>query len=191
VSSDTNEASGQEKKMRKTKLPYIVGAIGEGEASKKPFGGYKFAKVKSFLITALQQKHFWQAFMITLGFVSFSLFFPFYTIFLPILAIIVFVVSYTRPVFGTILSFVLILPAISYQTPTLAWLFLVAVGIMLFKVFDYWYMIAAILAVISTPFVPSPYNLFIGPAVIPILLFSAMRMGSKKAAFFIPRLGSV
>jgi len=186
VSPKTTKADSKEKNTRKTKLPYIVGAIGEGGASKKPFGGYKFAQVRAFVITALQQKKFWQAFMITLGFVSFSLFFPFYTLFLPILAIIIFVVSYSKPIFGTVLSFVLILPAMSYQTPTLAWLFLVAVGIMLFKVFDYWYMIAALLAVISSPFVPSPYNLLVGPAVIPILLFSAMRMGSKKAAFFIP-----
>ncbi len=150
---------------------------------------FRFAQLRAFVLTLLQMSQLWNAVLISLGFLSFVLFFEFYSLLLPLLLIIVFVVSYHNPIFGTILSFVLILPAVSYQTPALAWLFLVAIGFMLFKVFENWYLIAAVMALVSAPFAPSepiPFNLLLGPAVIPILTFSALHLGSKKTLFLIP-----
>jgi len=155
------------------------------QAEEKP-QSFKVAQIKAFAIMLLQMTQLWNAVLITLGFISFTLFFPFYSILLPILAIVVFVVGYHNPIFGTIASFLLILPAVAFQTPVLAWLFLVVIGAVFFTVFSGWYIIAALLFIVSAPFAPEPFNMILGPLVIPVLAFSALRLGSKKAAYVIP-----
>jgi len=124
---------------------------------------FQIAKLKALGIKLAQNQQLWQGLLIFAGFVSFALFFPFYSILLPLIAIALFIIGYHHPVFGTVASFLCILPAISYQVPVFSWLFLLAIGLVFFLVFNNWYIIAALLFMISAPFAPEPYNLLFGP----------------------------
>jgi len=161
-----------------------TGAQPPSEEKHEP--SFRLAQIRAFVIMLLQMSQLWNAVLISLGFISFALFFPFYGLLLPVFAIVVFVIGYHNPIFGTIVSFLLILPAVAFQTPVLAWLFLVVIGAVFFAVFSSWYVIAALLFIVSAPFAPEPFNMFLGPLVIPVLALSALRLGSKKASYVIP-----
>ncbi len=147
---------------------------------------FQLAKLKAIGIMLAQQPQLWQGLLITGGFFSFALFFPFYGILLPLLALLVFVVGYHHPIFGVILSFLCILPAVSYQVPVFAWLFLVMIGMVFFLVFNNWYIIAALLFVVSAPFAPEPYNLVLGPLTVLVLAVTSLNLGSKKSLYVLP-----
>ena len=147
---------------------------------------FQIARLKAIGIKLAQQPQLWRGLLIAGGFLSFALFFPFYGLLLPLLALIVFVVGYHHPIFGVILSFLCILPAISYQVPVFAWLFLVLVGMVFFLVFNNWYVIAALLFVVSAPFAPEPFNLLLGPLTILVLAVSSLALGSRKSLYVLP-----
>jgi SpoVK/Ycf46/Vps4 family AAA+-type ATPase len=147
---------------------------------------FQLARIKALAIRLAQEPKLWQGLLIAAGFISFALFFPFYGILLPLIALILFIVGYHHPIAGTVLSFICILPAVSYQTPIFSWLFLLAIGLVFFFVFNNWYIIAALLFMISAPFVPEPMNLIFGPLTILIFAFTAMQLGSKKSLYVIP-----
>ncbi|MEM2974301.1 MAG: AAA family ATPase [Candidatus Micrarchaeia archaeon] len=146
---------------------------------------FQIARLKAFAITLIGMKDFWNAVLISIGFLSLTLLFPLYSYLILPLLLIVFIVSYNKPIGGVVLSFALVFPAIAYQAPMLAWLFLIPIAIMLFEVFTQWYMIAAILAIVSAPFAPD-LGIMLGAAVVPILAISALKLGSKRTAILVP-----
>ena len=147
---------------------------------------FQLAKIKALSIKLAQEPKLWQGLLIATGFISFALFFPFYGILLPLIALITFIVGYHHPIAGTVLSFLFILPAVSYQTPIFSWLFLLAIGLVFFFVFNNWYIIAALLFMISAPFAPEPFNIIFGPLTILVFAFTSMQLGSKKSLYVIP-----
>jgi SpoVK/Ycf46/Vps4 family AAA+-type ATPase len=177
--------AGEEEEEAEDVIVSEEGVVDEA-SERKASGAFRTAQLKAFVTTLLSLSQFWRALLICVGFLSFALLFPMYSFLVIPLLLIIFVVSYHSPVLGTVLSFVLILPSVSYQTPALGWIYLVPVAIMLFEVFKNWYLISAILAVISVPFTPEPFNIFLGALIVPILTLSALRMGSRKTAFVVP-----
>jgi len=147
---------------------------------------FRMAQLKAFFIVLLGMSQLWNAVLIGIGFLSFTLLFPLYSYLIMPLLLIILIVGYHAPVAGIMLSFVLLFPAIAYQTPVLAWLFMVPFAIMLFEVFTEWYLIAALLAIVAAPLAPEPMGSALGLAVIPILTLSALKLGSNKTAILLP-----
>ncbi|MCS7109345.1 MAG: hypothetical protein NZ903_00930, partial [Candidatus Micrarchaeota archaeon] len=170
--SDKKESENKKEKIEKD---------GEGTELK-----FQVARIKALAIKIVQNPQFWQGLLISGGFTSFALFFPFYGLILPLISIALFIIGYHHPIFGTIASFLLILPAVSYQVPVFSWLFLLAIGFVFFFVFNNWYIIAALLFMISAPFAPPPFNIFFGPLTILVFAFTAFYLGSKKTLYVLP-----
>ncbi len=147
---------------------------------------FQLARMKAIGIKIAQNPQFWQGLLIAGGFISFALFFPFYGILLPLIAIALFIIGYHHPIFGTVASFLCILPAVSYQVPVFSWLFLLAIGLVFFLVFNNWYIIAALLFMISAPFAPEPYNLLLGPLTVLVFAVTSLYLGSKKTLYVLP-----
>ncbi|MEM3369745.1 MAG: AAA family ATPase [Candidatus Micrarchaeia archaeon] len=147
---------------------------------------FQLARIKAIGTKIAQNPQFWQGLLISGGFISFALFFPFYGMLLPLIAIALFIIGYHHPIFGTVASFLCILPAVSYQVPVFSWLFLLAIGLVFFLVFNNWYIIAALLFMISAPFAPQPYNLILGPLTVLVFAVTSLYLGSKKTLYVLP-----
>ncbi|MEM2174952.1 MAG: hypothetical protein QXI58_04960, partial [Candidatus Micrarchaeia archaeon] len=63
---------------------------------------YFLAKVKAFFITLTEEKRLWNALLCSVGFLSVSLLFPFYGVFVFIPALLVFWLGWHNPIVGTI-----------------------------------------------------------------------------------------
>jgi len=146
----------------------------------------QLARLKAFAIMLMGMSQFWNAVLIGIGFLAFTSMFPLYSILVIPLLLIVFILGYHNPIIGVIVSFVLGFPAIAYQAPVLAWLYLIAIAIMLFKVFTEWYLIASLIAIVSAALAPGPIGVILGVAVIPILAISSMKLGTKRTAILVP-----
>ena len=153
---------------------------------------YLIAKIKAFFEILVETKQLWNALLITFGFLSISFLFPIldFSLFssvliLLVVAAVIFVASWHSPVVGTILSYVVLLPSISYQVPVFGWVFILMISFMLFEVFERWYIFASFLIVLGITY-SSPMNFFLGPFLPAILVFSVFRLGSKRAAYFLP-----
>jgi SpoVK/Ycf46/Vps4 family AAA+-type ATPase len=153
---------------------------------------YLIAKVKAFFEMLIEAKQLWNSLLITAGFLTLSFLFPIFDFSMPsslfvllIGAAVIFVASWHSPVAGTILSYVALLPGISYQVPVFGWIFILMISFMLFEVFERWYIFASFLVILGITYA-SPINLFLGPFLPAILAFSVFRLGSRRAAFFLP-----
>lgn len=158
----------------------------KGVAKARKEKGMLQSQLKAFLLTAVEQSQLWRTVLIVIGFLSLALVFQFYNALTWVLAIIVAVIAWNTPALGVVASVVLILPAVAFQSPIFGWLYLLVVAFTLFEVWKDWYLISAILAVVSAPFTPYPLNIILGASVIPILTFSSLRIGSRKTAIMVP-----
>ena len=151
---------------------------------------YLIAQIRAFCVTLAETTPLWNSLLISLGFVALSLLFPFYDIVLIPLAVVIFVIAWHNPIIGTIVSFVLMLPAIAWQTPIFAWIFLLVIAFMLFNVFKRWYMFSAAVAIVGLSFVGMQFmpdvKMLTGIAVVPLIALSVMKLGSKRSVFFVP-----
>ncbi|MCX6772428.1 MAG: AAA family ATPase, partial [Candidatus Micrarchaeota archaeon] len=80
--------------------------------------------------------------------------------------------------FGIALAF----PAIAYQAPVLAWVYLIVIAITLFTVIDHWDIIAFLEVAIMAPFAPFPFSLLSGFLFL-LLGIAALRYGSSRSIF--------
>jgi SpoVK/Ycf46/Vps4 family AAA+-type ATPase len=161
-----------------------------GKGAGRPRAGvessFRLAQIKAFFLVLFGMSPLWNAVLISIGFLSFNLLFPLYSYLIIPLLLIIFLIGYHSPIIAVIISFLLVFPAIAYQAPVLAWLFVIPIAIMLFEVFTQWYMIAAILAIISAPLVSAPLGIILGALVVPILALSALKLGSKRTLMLVP-----
>ncbi len=117
--------------------------------------------------------------IVALGALFLLLSFRFYPIYLvPLLALICGAAAYRYPAIGTILSMFLAFPAIAYQAPVLAWVFMLAVAITLFEAFDHWRTISFLQIAILAPFAPFPFSILSGLLFL-ALGIAALHFGSK------------
>ncbi len=119
------------------------------------------------------------AILVALGALFLLLSFPFYPIYIsPILAIACGAIAYKQPPLGTIASMFLAFPAIAYQAPVLAWVFMIALALTLFEAFSHWSTISFLQIAILAPFAPFPFSLLSGFLYL-ALAVAAFRFGSK------------
>ena len=120
----------------------------------------------------------WDALIVSLGFMFFSLSFPFYPVpLILLLSIGILILGMKHPSGATVLGMVLNLPAISYQTPLLGWLFLLVISLTLFKLHR-WRTISFLFIIIFSSFVPYPFGYLSFLSFFLMILF-AMYLGSR------------
>lgn len=105
--------------------------------------------------------------------------FTFYPLFLIVLlAAVSGAIAYKMPPLGTIAGMVFAFPAIAYQAPVLAWLFMVFISLALFEAWSYWSTISFLKIAILMPFAPFPFSLLSG-FVYFALGVAALHFGSR------------
>lgn len=119
------------------------------------------------------------AILVALGALFLLASFPFYPLYLvPVLAAGAGALAYRQPPLGTILAMFLALPAIAYQAPVLAWVFLIVLAITLFEAFEHWSTISFLQIAILAPFAPFPFSILSGLLFL-ALAIAAFRFGSS------------
>lgn len=119
------------------------------------------------------------ALLVALGTLFMLLSFSFYPVWLvPILAAATGVIAHRQPPLGTIASMLIAFPAVAYQAPVLAWVFMLAVAVTLFEAFEHWSVISFLQIAILAPFAPFPFSLLSGFLYL-FLAIAAFRFGSK------------
>jgi len=119
------------------------------------------------------------ALLVALGTLFLLLSFTFYPLYLVVLlAALSGAVAYKVPPLGTILGMFLAFPAVAYQAPVFAWLFLVFISIALFEAWKHWSTISFLKIAILMPFAPFPFSLLSG-FIFFALGVGAMHFGSR------------
>ncbi|MDD5317232.1 MAG: AAA family ATPase [Candidatus ainarchaeum sp.] len=156
---------------------------GGGGSLSEPQGGARFRsmrqeRVRAMLKSLQEDTRFIDAAIVVLGCLFLLLRFSFYPWwFIPFILAAVGVVSFRSAAFGTIFACVIALPAVSYQSPLFAWLYLLVVSLVLFKAFETWKLISLLFALICCPFTA------FGFLIIPLHVVSGLLLGSKRGAF--------
>jgi len=143
-------------------------------------------KIREQNILALAQslradENLWAALLVALGALFLLLSFPFYpTLLVPFLAISVGVIAYKSPRFGTLIGILLAFPAIAYQSPVFAWVYVLIVAITLFEFLTSWSIISFLEIAILAPFAPPPFSILSGFVML-ALAAAALYIGSKRS----------
>ncbi|MEW6329455.1 MAG: AAA family ATPase, partial [Candidatus Micrarchaeota archaeon] len=95
---------------------------------------------------------------------------------LPIIIAGLGIIAYKFAPLGTLLGVLLAFPAIAYQSPVLAWVYMLFMAITMFYTFSSWHIISALMILILAPFTSVP---FLAGIVIPLLMLSALLLGSR------------
>ncbi|VVB99003.1 VCP-like ATPase [uncultured archaeon] len=119
------------------------------------------------------------ALLVALGTIFLLSSFTFYPLYLvPLLAALAGAVAYKQPAMGCILGMLLAFPAIAYQAPVLAWVFLIVLALTLFEAFEHWSTISFLEIAILAPFAVFPISILSGLLYL-ALAVAAFRFGSK------------
>ncbi len=138
-------------------------------------------KLKAYTQVLTANDKLMNALLVFLGALSLFLAIPFYPFVLaPLLALIPGFIAYNDPKIGVIVSTIMALFAFAYQSTVFAWIWLLATAIVLFKVWDFWNIIAALQILIFLPFIPFPFSLISGFVYAAMLIIS-YKVGSKKS----------
>ncbi len=147
--------------------------------SKAP--SFTLQKIRANIHYLLKNNTFWRSALIGLGALFLLLSFPFYH---PILSIVIaFIIAYIgskKPSLAVLIGILLAFPAVAYQSPMFAWLFLLVIAVTLFQMFKNWHIIAILEILILAPFAPFPFS-FLGGFVFLIMILSVLYVGSKKS----------
>lgn len=144
------------------------------------------ARLKEQKILALAQslkadESLWAAILVALGALFLLLSFPFYPLLLvPFLAVGVGAIAYKKAPFGTLAGILLAFPAVAYQSPVFAWIYVLIIAITLFEFLTAWSIISFLEIMILAPFAPPPFSLLSGFVVL-ALAGAALYIGSKKS----------
>ncbi|MCX8197409.1 MAG: AAA family ATPase [Candidatus Micrarchaeota archaeon] len=123
------------------------------------------------------------ALLVALGTLFLLISFNFYPLFVSFfLAALSGAIAYSRPPLGTIFGMLVGFPAVSYQSPVLAWVFCAAVAITLFEAFEHWSTISFLKIAIFLPFAPPPIS-YISGFLMLFLAIAAFRFGSRHSLF--------
>ncbi|MCL6088594.1 MAG: hypothetical protein M1530_00315, partial [Candidatus Marsarchaeota archaeon] len=141
-------------------------------------------KLKAIQATLQENEALWPALLIFLGALFLLNLFAFYPLIISVaLAATCGIIAYyvpEKPFIGTILGVLLALPAIAYQAPLFAWIYLLIISLTLFKAFEDWYLISFLEIIICAPFSPFPLT-FLGGFVQFGLTLGALYGGSKRS----------
>ncbi|MFA6530254.1 MAG: AAA family ATPase [Candidatus Micrarchaeia archaeon] len=138
-------------------------------------------KVGTYLKLLQDNEKFWKSFIVFLGALFILGTFPFYPIYMiPILAFICGGIAYKMPHIGTLLSVLLVFPAVAYQSAIFGWLFLLVIAITLFEMFESWMVISALEVLIFAPFAFGSVPFFGWITVLGMVLGS-LYFGSKRS----------
>ncbi|MDE1797878.1 MAG: AAA family ATPase, partial [Candidatus Micrarchaeota archaeon] len=140
-------------------------------------------KLKAVVATMRQDSSLWPALLVAAGALFLLNLFTFYPLWVTLLlAIACGAVAYWKPPAGTMLSVLLAFPAIAYQSPLFAWLYLLIIALCLFEVFSNWAIISFLQIIICAPFSPLPLG-YLGGFVQFGLAIGALYSGSKRSIY--------
>ncbi|VVB57558.1 VCP-like ATPase [uncultured archaeon] len=138
-------------------------------------------RLKAVQATLQENEQLWPAILVFLGALFLLTLFPFYPLLVAVLlALVCGAAAYYYPPGGTILGVLLALPAVAYQSPLFAWIYLLIISLTLFKAFDDWYLISYLAIIICAPFSPFPLSFFGGFVQFGLTL-GALYGGSKRS----------
>ncbi len=140
-------------------------------------------KVKAYVKQVQKSEGFWAAILVFLGALSLLSAIPFYP--LPIVFVLALgcgAIAYKSPPLGIALGFLLVLPALSYQSPIFGWVGLLILAVMFFKVFENWGEIALLEIIVLLPFAAFPLSLFSGFVYL-FMVLGSFHFGSAKSIF--------
>lgn len=137
------------------------------------------AQAKAIFMELEKNDNFLSAVLVYLGALSVLLAFPAFSPYaVPFIALIPAIVAYYHSPIGTITSVFIANLSIAYQTSLMGWMSLIALSITMFAAFKYWYIISVLGILMFAPFVKI---IPLGVVVIPIMFFSAFKLGAKKS----------
>lgn len=136
-------------------------------------------KTKAMLQTLRQDESLWPAVLVFFGTLFLLSLFEFYHPALILaMAIGTGIIAYKAPHIGTLIGVILAFPAIAYQSPLFAWLYMLVLALSLWEVWTRWYVISFLKIIICAPFAPFPLSI-LGGFVQFGLTLAALRSGSK------------
>lgn len=135
-------------------------------------------RIKDIYVDVTTNPNFLDALLVIAALIAFSAAFPFYpVIFLLILAVALLVVTLRHAFLGLIVLMVLIFPMLMYQTPALAYIFVILMTMGL--VFGYRHYRTMIFSAILVPLALSPLGYIF---LIPALILGVLIVGYKRAS---------
>ncbi|MBS3069690.1 AAA family ATPase [Candidatus Micrarchaeota archaeon] len=138
-------------------------------------------RLRALMASAQKDSQLWGSVLVFFGALFLLLAFPFYPIYIvPLIALAAGIISYKISYIGLLFSMVITLPAVAYQSPHLAWLYLFPIAVTLFEMYENWHIIAFLQVVIFMPFAPFPFSLLSG-FIFLVLALGALIEGSKKS----------
>lgn len=138
-------------------------------------------KVRAYVNLAQKNESLWSAFLVFLGALSLLSAIPFYP--LPaafVLALACGAVAYKNPPIGVALGFILVLPALSYQSAIFGWVGLMLLALVFFEVFEHWGEIALLEVLVLLPFAVFPFSL-LGGLIYFGMIWGSFHFGSAKS----------
>ncbi len=138
-------------------------------------------KVRAYMHIAQKDENLWYAFLVFLGALSLLSAIPFYP--LPIATILAFVcgaIAYKKPPIGVALGFILLLPALSFQSAIFGWVGLMLLALIFFEVFEHWGEIALLEILVLLPFAVFPFSIF-GGLIYFGMIWGSFHFGSAKS----------
>ena len=152
---------------------HLEEAIGGGTR----FRSMRGERLKAIIRSIEEDIRYINALIIFSGCLFLLLLFKFYPIYIiPIIAFIAGVIGFRSAPFGIVFAEVLAFPAIAYQSPLFAWLFLLVMAGTMFRAFTDWKLISLLFILIA-----SPFTIF-GFLIIPFHVLAGLLVGSKKGA---------
>ncbi|MGC8648867.1 MAG: AAA family ATPase [Candidatus Micrarchaeia archaeon] len=143
-------------------------------ARRKPIGYYS---IKDKIIDLISQQSFIDAILVSIAFLSMFLVMPFYPIYaFIILFIILFAATIYHPFLGLIIFTFILFPLFMYQTPVLAWAFLMVTTLILIFGYMHYRTMLFTYILFSLAFSPMGYIF-----VIPMFIYSVLTIGNKRA----------
>ena len=134
-------------------------------------------RIKDTYVDITSNPNFFDSLLVIISLIAFAAAFPFYPILiLAVLAIVLFIFTLRHAFLGLIILMVLIFPMLMYQTPALAYIFLLVMTIGF--VFGYRHYRTLIFAMILVPLALSPLGWIFA---IPALIFGVLIVGYKRA----------
>src|SRR5512137_57398 len=126
-----------------------------GAPAQKSIEGTSLAEqgVRTYVGMLQKSESFWAAILVFLGTLSLLTAIPFYP--LPVafgLALACGAIAIKKPPIGVALGFLLVMPALSYQSAIFAWVGLLVLAAVFFEVFENWGEIALLEMLVLLPF---------------------------------------
>ncbi len=123
----------------------------------------------------------WAAILVFFGSLFLLIAFPFYPTALSVaLAFVCGGIAYKHPSLGVLLGLIFAFPSIAYQSPILAWMFLIPVSLTLFSFQSHWANISFLELVMLAPFAPFPFSL-ISPFIYLAMALASLYVGSRQS----------